>query len=73
MVATLLTLDYLAERAKAADLRAFDRVRAQPPLPGGELKASPASAGSGRSVADEVRQPARRYRATKTRQRSRKK
>ena len=60
-VAALLTIDYLAERARGADLRAFDRLLSRvpsvPPQPGDEL---PARAGA----ASEVREPARRYSAS---------
>lgn len=70
-VATLLALDYLEERAGAADLRAFDRVLARvppsPPLPGDELEAAGSSAGSRRASPVEVRETSGRYRSSKRR------
>jgi hypothetical protein len=69
-VATILTVDYLEERAKRADLRAFDRllsrVPATPVLAGDEL---PARTGRGARVAG-VREPKARHRATRKRKKS---
>lgn len=62
-VSSILTLEHLAERARAADLAAFDRLLARvpptPPLAGDELPA------------DQVREPATPY-ATRARPKPRK-
>ncbi len=63
-VASLLTVEHLAERARQADLAAFDRlldrVPALPPPPGDELPARPPRQRA-KPVADQVHEPRARY------------
>ena len=65
-VASILTLDYLEARARAADLPAFarllDRVPDRPATPGDELPGKPGAKGA----AAEVREPRARYRAKRS-------
>jgi len=69
--ATLLTVAYLAERAKRGDRSIFDRILARvprvPPMPGDEVEVAGKTSRPGQRV-----QPAKtRRRATKTSNRSR--
>jgi len=67
-VASILTVDYLAERARAADLAAFDRLLARvpggPPAPGDE-RARLARSGGGKKTS-EVHEKTALYRVSTT-------
>ena len=65
-VSSILTVDFLAERARAADLGAFDRVLDRVPAlppPAGDERPESRSAKRAKPPAEQVHEPRSRYRA----------